>query len=145
MQPDIFFIIAGSVLLTMLFIFYQRGKETLSVFPDISSVQVLFREKRVSGYSTKSWRTKMGGANNILEVILTNRELWIRPAILLVSTSKQLDLLHKVDLMYVHSVEVSGHMVRISLQSKDGTTRDIHLTMKQAELFNEVFKMLKLK
>ncbi len=58
----IIWVIVAAFLLTIL---YVDGKKTLSIFPNINSVKVVYRDKFASGYSTQSRITKMGGTKNI--------------------------------------------------------------------------------
>ncbi len=129
-----------TAMLVMVFILYQRGKEALSIFPDLSSVKVLFREKGVSGYSEKSWLTKLGNANNVLEVILTNRELWVRSPVIFAGFLKTFDLLHKVELKQVTVVKAEHSKLELGVRTKDGIERIIHLRMKKVSEFFIAFQ-----
>ncbi|MCP4178628.1 MAG: hypothetical protein GY756_12765 [bacterium] len=90
------------VLIIVLIIFiitYFLGKRALSIFPDIKTVKILFREKGVSGNSNKSLRTKIGAINNILDIVVTDHELWIRPQLSFLGLAvKKNDVLHKLNI-----------------------------------------------
>jgi hypothetical protein len=74
--------IAGIIFLTILVVvvvsiqrfLYVKGKETLSIFPEIYPDTLKYRCRQNSA----SYVTGLGGARNCLQVIVTNNELWIR-------------------------------------------------------------------
>jgi hypothetical protein len=124
----------------MLAMLYRRGKKALEIFPDPDSIDILFREKSVSGNSRKSLITKLGGANNVLEIIVTNDELWIRSPLLFAGFGKTYDLLHRIKLTDVLNVELSKKKVVISFKSGSNSDTTLDLKMKKAQAFIEIIK-----
>jgi len=122
---------------------YIRGKSALVIFPNITSVDVLFREKGVSGNSRKSLKTKFGGAKNVLDVIVTDCELWIRSPLLFAGFSKTYDLLHKVQLSHISNVESNKKKVVISFNSDGKIETTLELKMKKAQDFVEIINKKK--
>lgn len=133
------------VFILIAFFFIRKGQEALNIFPDISSVKVLFHEKRVSGYSTKSWRTRFGGAQHVLEIVLTKRELWIKSNRVFAGIGSMYDLLHKVSLKLVNVKSVQGSMVVVEIKGSNGNARNIHLRMRNVEEFVIALKKAKQK
>jgi hypothetical protein len=113
----IFFIIWFLAAVLILTTFYIKGRKALSIFPDIDQNQLKFRDKRASGYSTKSRKTKLGGARNSLDIVVTNDELWLKSMILFASISKENDLLHRIPLNKITSVEENGNNITIDFIS----------------------------
>ncbi len=79
-----------------------RGKRALEIFPDIKTMEVLFREKSVSGTSLKNRLTKLTSVNNALDIIVTKNELWIKSPILLAGFLNWFGLLHKVSINNIY-------------------------------------------
>ena len=141
MDPrHIFLLIWSIIAVTMLTVIYKRGKKALEIFPSLQTVNVLFREKSVSGNSRKSLSTKLGGARNALEVIITNDELWVRSPLLFAGFGKTYDLLHKIKLTEILNVELSKKNVVISFKENDKLTTTLDLKMKKNQEFVKIIK-----
>lgn len=136
----LFFIIVAVVNILMVFIVYKRGKASIEIFPPIDSVNVLFQEKRASGYSTKSWSTRLGGINNALEIVVTNNELWVRIPWIVAGFAKTHELLHRVNLKNILFVESKKKNVTIVFESSDGLRTELKLMLKGAELFVQIIE-----
>jgi len=101
---------------------------------------VLEREKGTSGNSRKSLKTKLGGANNVLEIIITQEELWIRSPLLLAGFGKTFDLLHRVPLSEVLDAEYNKRNVVVSFKTDNNLETTLDLKMKKAQEFVELIK-----
>jgi len=91
----IFAMIAGCVFVY----YYSGGKGSEAAFKDLDLSKVKFREKGASGYSRKSIITEFGGASGLLDVIVTDTELYIKgtyPALTHIGTFN--DLTRRVNL-----------------------------------------------
>ena len=139
----IFTIIWFIAVIFILTTLYRRGKNALSIFPDIDSVNVLFREKRASGYSTQSTLTKMGGARNALDIVVTDKELWIRSMLLLASFGQQYDLLHRIPVKDILSINRNRKKVTIDFNSGVGQQKQVVLKIKNTEKFLNAINELK--
>lgn len=137
-SQHIFLIVWLITAITLLVIIYKRGKKALDIFPNISSVDILFREKGVSGYSSKSLRTKLGRAKNVLDIIVTDEELWIRSPLLFAGFGKTYDLLHKIRLPQISHAELYRNSVVISFNSDRKTETTLNLEMKNAQEFIKI-------
>lgn len=74
----IFYIVWIVAMIVSLTLLYRKGKSALRVFPDIKIVNIRFREKRASGRVLESGFFGGAKAENILDVIITDDELWIK-------------------------------------------------------------------
>lgn len=92
----------------------------------------MFREKGVTDNSRKSLKTKLGGARSVLEVIVTNNELWIRSHLLFAAFSNAYDLPHKVKLSNILKTERYQTKVSITFLAFENTETKIDLKMKKA-------------
>ncbi len=129
-------IVIAFILITL----YKRGKKALSIFPDFQSVHVVYRDKSASGQSNKSGRTKMGGARNSLDIVVTNEELWLKNMLLFASIGKQYDLLHRVPLQNILSADQQGKRVTVDFKTEDGEDKQVVLMTKQPSDFLKALK-----
>ena len=114
---------------------FLDGKKVLSIFPKLDSVKLIFREKGASGGSRKSFVTKGGSANKILDVIITEEELWIKCSVLMAGLSWAFDLVHKVNLSNISSVQIYKNKVTLSFKSSKKEMTTFDLKLKKAEKF----------
>lgn len=106
-------------------------KKTNLIFGNISADPFIFQEKRCSGYSKKSIFTRLGGARNVLEVIVTDKELCIKGIMSLFTfIGTKYDLSHRVPLGNVTNVKLVKKNIELQLKTAKGSTSDIVLTLK---------------
>ena len=117
---------------------YTRGKKALSIFPPIETVNVKYRDKSASGYSTQSFKTKIGGASKLLDIVVTDNELWLKSKILLAGIGKINDLLHKIPLDKIKDVEKNRTKITVNFQTDNGEEKQVVLITKQMNEFLEV-------
>lgn len=110
------------------------------MFPDLESVRVLFKENRASGFSKKSFMTKRGGANKMLQVIITNRELWIRSHAMHATFAKKADLLHKVRLDRITGINEVKKNIEVTFQNSDRSETTVSLKLKKPEDFTATIR-----
>src|SRR5688572_15243352 len=104
---------------------YMRGKRALSIFPDISTVKVHYRDKKASGHSTKNWKTKVGGARNSMDIVVTDKELWIKSMLLFAGILQQHDLLHRVPLDRITGTQENGKEIVLDFVNEKGEAKQI--------------------
>ncbi len=137
----IFFIVWCIVVVFILTTFYLKGKKALSIFPDIDDDDIKFRDKRASGYSTKSFKTKMGGARKVLDIIVTNDELWLKSRLLFAFVSKKNDLLHRIPFNNIKSIAENGKTIIIDFTSADtGDNKQVVILTKKHKNFLSAVK-----
>lgn len=110
--------------------FYDRGKKALSIFPDIRSVNIRYRDKTAFGYSTKSWQTKVGGASRSMDIIVTDKELWLRSFLLFAGITQQHDLLHRIPLHRIIKVKEHGAEVTLDFRDEKGQPKQVVINTK---------------
>ena len=134
MERNTIFIIVWVLLAgLMLIVFYKRGKKALSIFPDLDSVNVLYRDKTASGYSKQSLKAKAGGARSMLDIIVTDTELWLKSKVLFASISQKADLLHKIPLGKIIEISQDGKRLTLAFTSESGTIKQIVIVSKKPE------------
>lgn len=114
-------LVAGIILKT----FYESGKKALSIFPDINSVTVRYRDKTALGYSTKSWQTKIGGTSRAIEIVVTDKELWLKSFLLLAGITQQHDLVHKICLTSIIRVKEKGSEIILDFKNATGEKKQV--------------------
>lgn len=126
MEGGSIFLLAG-ILVTgiMLKSFYDRGKKALSIFPDINSVTVKYRDKTALGYSTRSWQTKVGGTSRALDIVVTDKELWLKSFLLLAGITYQHDLVHKIPLSRITQVKETGSEIVLDFKNDKGEKKQV--------------------
>ncbi|MBT4732079.1 hypothetical protein HOB87_08940 [Candidatus Woesearchaeota archaeon] len=138
----LFFLFWVAILIYIKSYIDKKANEALGIFPSIDSVNILFREKGVSGKSRKSFSTKMSGVINILDIIVTNDELWIRGPKYFVESLIESDLLHKVNIKDIVNVEFNKkNKVVLSFKSNSNSLTVLDLKMKKAKVFVETFNL----
>lgn len=99
---DHYFIYLWFVLMiTIPTVFYIRGKTAMKMFENLDLSRVVYEEKSASGYSTKSFRTKHGGASKVLHIIITDKELVLKTYLFMAFIAQKHDLLHIIPLTNV--------------------------------------------
>jgi len=134
-EGTIFLIVWTIAVVLILSKLYIIGKKALSIFPDINTVQVVYRDKSASGNSTQSWKTKMGGAKNVLDIVVTDKELWIKSMLLFAGIGKRYDLLHKVSLNNIKGVNPKGKKITIDFKTEDGEDKQVVIITKRPDDF----------
>lgn len=119
----------------MLKTFYDQGKAALAIFPDIKTVTVVYRDKTALGYSMKSWKTKVGGASRSLDIIVTDKELWLRSVLLLAGITRQHDLVHRVPLHRIGSAKESKEGIVLSFKTEKGEAKQIVINTRDKQEF----------
>lgn len=141
---QIFTIVCAITGISLVTFFYINGKKVLNIFPKIENVNVLFREKRVSGYSNKSWMTKMGGAQNILDIIITDTELWIKCPIIFAGVGEWYDGIHRLKMSQVQKVDLQSkdNLVVVTFKRNDGSLNSYALKFKKHSEFLKILRKL---
>ncbi len=134
-EGTIFLIVWTIAVVLILSKLYIIGKKSLSIFPDINTVHVVYRDKSASGNSTQSWKTKMGGAKNVLDIVVTDKELWIKSMLLFAGIGKRYDLLHKVSLNNIKGVNTKGKKITIDFKTEDGEDKQVVIITKRPDDF----------
>ena len=127
-------------ILWMIGFMYWGKKRVDSIFQGVEKNKQIFREKRVSGYSKKSTFTRIGGARNALDVIVTDTELCVKGIFLPFSVIGLFyDLTLRIKLDEIVEVSSDGKTVEIEFTNNKGT-RGIVLNMNNSDQFVHAVK-----
>jgi hypothetical protein len=139
----IFFIVWLTIVIVMMYIIIKRGKKALAIFPDEKKVTILYRDRKASGFSTKSFITKIGGASNSLDIIVTEDELWTKGNLLFADFMRKYDLLHRIPLKKITSIETKkGDKIEISFTPEAYLEKTIVIKTNRNFLLVELLKKL---
>lgn len=136
---DVFFVLWCIMMPSILVVLYLSGKSVLEQFPDLLPDDKLFEEKRCSGYSGPYSRWNRG-ARNILNVIITKSEFWIKSHPIHASTIEKTGVLTKISLQNIK--EISLHRKReLTIKFIDRHhISEITLRMKRRDEFINILK-----
>jgi hypothetical protein len=132
---SIIILVSIGLAIIMLKTFYDSGKNALSIFPDIRTVHVIYRDETASGYSTKSWKTKMGGASRAIDIVVTDKELWLSSFLLFAGITKQHDLLHKIPLNKIAVAKEKEGRITLNFKSDKGESKQVVIITRDKTAF----------
>ena len=115
--------------------FYQQGRKALSIFPDMGTVNVVYRDRTATGYSTRSWQTRIGGASRSLDVVVTDTELWVRSFLLLAGVAQQHDLIHRVKLSRISRIKEEGQSVTLQFKNDKDQQKQVVINTRSRDDF----------
>lgn len=101
----------------MLVYLYITGKKALAIFPAINTVTVVYRNRFASGYATKRSFWKNGRANKVLDVVVTDNELWLKSMLLFAGMALRIGLLHKIPLKNITNATLQGDKVIVDFKN----------------------------
>lgn len=134
-------LISTALLGVILKTFYDSGKKALSIFPDITTVKVKYRDKTATGYSTLSWKTKAGGASRVIDIVVTDTELWLRSFLLFAGITKQHDLLHRIPLHKIMRVNETGEEITLDFRNEKSEKKQVVIrTFNKPEFLKSIGK-----
>lgn len=114
------------------------GIKKLAEFPKINSVQVLFRERFLSGNSGGMF----GSYRNIRDVLVTDQELWIRPFLPFVGFAAILKGIHKVPLSAIQGIETRGGETTIYFINSAGSKVHFSIRFNKTTDFIQIIQQL---
>jgi len=142
MEPEqIFLIVWAVVMVCLISTFIIRGRKSLQKFPELEKSAFEYVENSASGYSTQSFKTRMGGAQNVLRIRVTKDELWLTSNTLMAWILDKYDLLHLISIKSLKSVESEGNNINIAFD-KSGQLKEVVIMSKRQ---NELIQLLKYK
>ncbi|WP_417265114.1 hypothetical protein [Brumimicrobium sp.] len=115
---DNFFYIWLVLAVSMLAFFFIVGEKAMRKFKSLETKHILFSEKFASGYSTKSLRTRHGGASKLLHIVITEKELILKTYLFMAFIAKKHDLLHIIPLTDIVSTELKKNNIHSKLHIK---------------------------
>lgn len=136
----ILFLIPTAVIILIL---TAMGFYVLRDFPRLAKDDIVFREKRVSGYNNYSFITRYGGANKILDVVVTGEELWIKAPVIFAGIMPFFGLIHKVPLEAIHVDRHKDDALLITIREPGSEVTEMVLLLKRKEEFILAIKKAK--
>ena len=135
-NPEFFYLLWLGTLAFTLIVFFIGGRNAEKKFRDLKQQTIRFRERGASGRSHRSLATKLGGASRALDVIVTDRELWIKgiwPAFTFIAA--RFDLSHRVPLERVGSTRQDGRSVFVTVRDELDGESVLELQLKKPDEF----------
>jgi len=121
--------------------FHFGGKSAERRFSGQAHQRIVFRERGASGHSKASLSTRIGGASRVLDVIVTEGELWIKgiwPAFSYIGA--KYDLTHRVAISAVTKVQASDGKLELWFINEDGRPSHLELRLKDAAAFQRALQ-----
>lgn len=110
---------------------------------------IIYEEKGASGRSLKNWRTKWGGAQNCLRLLISESDLWVTPIFPFSALAKTIDLDHRIPLDSIQAVNFEkgllGTKCTITYRDKAGATHALEVSPKKPEEFKEALNRQRVK
>lgn len=122
-------------------LFWRWTKRDIE-FPTLESVNVIYREKWVSGHSHQSAITRFGGANNCLIITLTEDELWVTSHFPFTLFLGFCDLEHRIKLNDIIDIQRKGKSFTLDFANPEGELGRITLKLREADEFQEAMRPL---
>lgn len=116
------------------FMLWKRKGKGL-VFPKPTDPGVVYSERFASGSSHKSWRTRLGGANNCLTVIVTDSHLAITTFFPFTAFLDMYDLEHLIPLPEITDLSPRGKVIDVAFRRSDGTPGKVTLRLRNTAGF----------
>lgn len=120
--------------------FLIKGKKALSIFPDINSVNVRFRDQSSSGATYHKNLFKRGSASKVLDVVITDQELWLKSLWVFAYIAQRGGLLQKIKLTDIISVSTNGKKIDIEFYDVDGQKYKLWIKVKNTQSFLTLFE-----
>jgi hypothetical protein len=135
-NPSVIYSAMFVILIYNVVALFLGGRKAEERFQNQSHQRIVFREKGASGHSNKSLRTKLGGASKVLDVVVTENELWLKgiwPMFSYVGT--KFDLIHRIQKSNIKAVKASSRDVEIWFENESGTESHVVLRLKDTAAF----------
>ncbi len=111
----------------------RKGKGL--VFPKPTDPGVVYSERFSSGSSHKSWRTRLGGANNCLTVVVTETHLAITTFFPFTAFLDMCDLEHLIPLSEITDLSPRDKVIDLAFRRSDGTPGKVTLRLRNTAGF----------
>ena len=135
MNPEqIFFAMWLIFVIITISTFLINGRKSLKKFPNLRKIEFEYIENSASGYSTQSFKTKMGGAKNVLRIRVTKNELWLTSNTLMAWILEKFDLLHLIPIKSLKSVKIENKNINVEFEKTGRIKKIVIISKKQNEL-----------
>ncbi len=117
-------------------VFYVGGRRAERRFAGQGNQGIRFRERGASGHCNKSLVTKFGGANGVLEVVVTDSELWLKGVWPLFSyIGAMFDMTHRVPKSSIHKCTSIENTIELHFVNETGAESNVVLELKNPAAF----------
>ena len=117
-------------------VIYIGGRRAELRFAGQNDQQIRFRERGASGHSNKSMVTKFGGANGVLEVVVTDKELWLKGIWPLFSyIGAMFDMTHRIPKSSIHKCITVDDTIELHFTNETGGESHVVLELKNPGAF----------
>ena len=117
-------------------VFYVGGRRAERRFAGQDDQEIRFRERGASGHSNKSLVTKFGGTNGVLEVVVTDRELWVKGVWPLFSyIGAMFDMTHRIPKSSIHKCTSIENTIELLFTNETGAESNVVLELKDPTAF----------
>lgn len=117
-------------------VFYVGGRRAEQRFAGQVNQEIKFRERGASGHSNKSMVTKLGGANGVLEVVVTDSELWLKGVWPLFSyIGAMFDMTHRVPKSSIRKCTSFETTIELHFTNETGVESHVVLELKNPRAF----------
>jgi hypothetical protein len=135
-HPEVFYGVFVFIVISNGLFFYFGGRTAEKRFQGQGRQRVVFRERGVSGHSKASLRTRWSGASRVLEVVVTDNELWIKGIWPMFSyIGSKHDLTHRISRSSVTKVHATNGKVEVWFTNEQGNESHVELRLKDAAAF----------
>jgi hypothetical protein len=135
-SQNIFLIIWCVIMPVIFYLLYIRGSKVLLLFPNLETVKIRYKERRVSGRSISNSNIFNGGAKSVLHVYITDDELWVQSHWVNASAPKQAEMIHKIKLTEIENAVLEPkNRVIIRYKTTGGTQISFWLKLNKPEAF----------
>lgn len=132
------------MMVTIVSIFFIHGKRAIKMFSNFNQSKLIYTERNASGYSTKSFRTRWGGASKVLHIMITDKELILKTFLFLAYVAKKNDMLHRIPLENILKTEIKkGTMFSklfIEFKGENGEVKEVVLMSKNNNQIKELLE-----
>lgn len=136
MEGQVYLIVAIVGIVIIVGTFYFWGYQALAAYPNILSVEVKFHQKGASGWSNDNFITQAGGARGVLEVVVTEQELWTRTSFFFAPFARMYRLFHKIALNRITQTKrLNKRQVEVFYRDAIGDTRSLTLSLRDIDSF----------
>ena len=129
----------GAFVLVLTFnavVFYVGGRRAERRFAGQDDQEIRFRERGASGHSNKAMVTKFAGANGVLEVVVTDTELWLKEVWPLFSyIGAMFDMTHRVPKSSIRKCTSVENTIELHFTNETGAESHVVLELKNPRAF----------
>jgi hypothetical protein len=135
-HPEVFAAAFAVIFVFNAVTFYIGGRKAERRFEGPGREPIRFRERGASGYSNKSLITRLGGASGVLDVVVTDADLWIKgiwPPFSYIGT--KFDLTHRIPRSQIQILQTRDNVIELCFTNEAGDESHVVLRLKAPQKF----------